>query len=698
MKNKKKLICIVALAIVLCISAGCIFYGFYSGAIPNAIQHLVKKDVQEEAEESSEPEQEILEEISIEEPIVETDKEEIVEEPEIAQPDALINDEITVSDTYCIAGDEALFYTYSENTSEYTWEYYNKKTAQWDSVSSLEDIQITQELDEYYRSVSILNVPAKAEYDGMLFRCITGQEESEENIPDGTLYVIEQFDKLTIPEEYKAGAKELLYTSEIPVTLTYQDNDSMEIKGLQGLYFCYEVSSTEDISKDLNEITQTVTTVSKEERSYMTMPGDNPITIRYREGGVTLDSDINIIGSDEQPPVIESYEFSEYEVATADTSEGVEITVNIRATDNCTEASRLLYCFALDKEKAPGKDEFTQNSTVSIHTNKNGMYALYVMDEAGNVAKETAELIVVDGKAPEITSISLEYPDMNKWYESNIIHVSAEDKTGVSYQYSCNGTDSGYIRDDFYTVTSNGTWSVTVKDAAGNVTSKDIEITNIDHKPPTILNVAQNSNITRDISSSLDYSKLIIGYDEYGNPIYATDGKDGLNGSDGKTSEQTTTPTVVNGKDGIDGKDGKDGKDGADGKSITGAPGEDGKDGSSVFIRYSENANGANMTVKPTANTKYIGTYTGTQASTNPAQYSWSKYTGEDGDSVFVMYSASPTGENMTKTPTNTTKYMGTYTGKSASTNPADYTWAKYKDSSMVYSEEDNTLYIITED
>lgn len=695
MKDKKKLICILALALVLFISAGCIFYGFYSGAIPNAIHRLVKKDVPEEIEETSEPEQEIPEEIPIEEPIVETDKEEIVEEPEITQPDALLNDEITISDTYCIAGDEASFYTYSDDAGEYTWEYYNKKTARWDSVSSLKDIQTTQELDEYYRNVSILNVPAKEDYDGMSFRCVTGQQDPEGSIPDGTLYVIEPFDKLTIPEEYQAGAKELLYTSEIPVTLTYQDNESMEVKGLQGLYFCYEVSSTEDITKDLNEITQTVTTVSKEERSYMTMPGDNPITIRYREGGATQDSDINIIGSDEQAPVIESYEFSEYEVAAADTSEGVEITANIRARDNCTEASRLLYCFALEKEENPGKDEFTQNSSVSIHTNTNGMYAIYVMDEAGNVAKETTELIVVDGKAPKITSVSLEYPDMNIWHESNIIHVSAEDKTDISYQYSCNGTDSGYIRDDFYTVTSNGTWTVTVKDAAGNVTSKEVEITNIDHKPPTILNVAQNSNITRGMSGSLDYSKLIIGYDENGNPIYATDGKDGLNGSDGKTSEQTAqtaTPTVVNGKDGIDGKDG------VDGKSITGAPGEDGKDGSSVFIRYSENANGANMTVKPTANTKYIGTYSGTKASTNPAQYSWSKYTGEDGNSVFIMYSESPTGENMTETPTSSTKYMGTYTGKSASTNPADYTWAKYKDSSMVYSEEDNTLYIITGD
>lgn len=696
MKNRKKL-CIIASILILCIAAGCIIYGFYSGAIPNVIRRIQNKDEQEITQVLPKPEK--TEETIKPEQAAESN--EIVEDTKVTEQDPLLDDPITITDTYCIEGDEAAFYAYEADADQYIWEYYNKKTAQWDSVSELPDAGITKEQDEYYREVSVLSIPAKVEYDGVAFRCSNENQTPEEEIDEGVLYVIQPFDELTVPEEYSASAKELLYTNEIPVTITYKDRDSMEIKGLQGLYFCYEVSSTEDITKDLNEITKTVTTISKEERSYMTMPGDNPIMLRYRSGSNTSDYDINIIGVDKTAPIIESYEVSEYEVLSNDTAEGVEITVDIRAEDNCTETFALMYCFELEGESNPEKDHFIQDSSITISTNTNGMYAIYVMDEAGNIAKETTELIIVDTKAPVITSVSLEYPDMNKWYESNIIHVVAEDKTTLSYQYTCNGMDSGYIRDDFYTITENGMWTVTVKDAAGNVTSKDIEITNIDRKPPTILNISQNHN-NQGTVGNLDYSSLIIGYDEDGNPIYASDilngteettvingidGKDGADGKDGIDGKDG-----VNGKDGIDGRDGRDGKDGTDGASITGAKGDTGNNGNSVFIRYSAYENGADMTESPTASTKYIGTYTGTKASTNPSQYSWSKYAGDDGNSVFIRYSADADGSEMTEKPTALSKYMGTYVGKTASVKASDYNWTRYSDATISYS--DGTLYI----
>lgn len=692
MKNKKKLLCMIASALIFCIFIGFIIYGFYSGTIPNTIRRIRKEDKQESEVELLPNEEK---EASGSETIPEQEENDV--ETDIIQPDALLDDAITVTDTYCIEGDEAVFYAYEANTSQYTWEYYNKKTAQWDQTSLLEDVLITKEFDEYYREVSIMKIPAKKEYDGMVFRCNTRNQGEQEEIPEGVLYVIQPFSELTVPEEYQAGAKELLYTSQIPVTLIYEDGTSREIIGLQGLYFCYEVSSTEDISKDLNEITKTVTTVSKEERSYMTMPGDNQIMVRYRNGNDTKDYDINIIGVDETVPVIESYEISEYEVLSKDNADGTEITVDIRATDNCTETSALLYCFALDGEQSPTSDEFVESSNITIQTNTNGMYAVYVMDEAGNIAKETTELIIVDSKAPEIVSVSLEYPDMNQWKESNVIHVEAEDKTDLLYQYTCKGTDSGYIRDNFYTVLSNGTWTISVKDAAGNVATEEVEITNIDHKPPTILNILQKNN-NQGMTGNLNYSSLIIGYDKDGNPIYASDGINGLNGT---SADQNQKPTVINGidgKDGVNGKDGidgRDGKDGADGASIIGAKGakgDTGNSGNSVFIRYSAYENGANMTENPTASTKYIGTYTGTKASTNPTQYSWSKYTGDDGNSVFIRYSANADGSGMTEKPTATSKYMGTYIGKTASAKASDYTWTRYSDATISYS--DGTLYI----
>lgn len=103
----------------------------------------------------------------------------------------------------------------------------------------------------------------------------------------------------------------------------------------------------------------------------------------------------------------------------------------------------------------------------------------------------------------------------------------------------------------------------------------------------------------------------------------------------------TSTSSGKSGTNGRDGSDGRDGKDGKDGQN-----GIDGKDGAA----------------------------------------------GKDGQSIFIMYSATSSGENMTKTPNNDSKYMGTYTGTSESSNPSDYTWTRYSDATITYS--DGTVYI----
>ncbi len=109
-------------------------------------------------------------------------------------------------------------------------------------------------------------------------------------------------------------------------------------------------------------------------------------------------------------------------------------------------------------------------------------------------------------------------------------------------------------------------------------------------------------------------------------------GANGVNGSNGTSAQAYDGKNGQGGRNGTDGKDGQDGKDGKDGKA------------------------------------------------------------GRDGDSIYIMYAETATGENMTKTPTSTTKYMGTYVGQIESANAADYTWTRYSDATISYS--DGTLYI----
>ena len=60
-------------------------------------------------------------------------------------------------------------------------------------------------------------------------------------------------------------------------------------------------------------------------------------------------------------------------------------------------------------------------------------------------------------------------------------------------------------------------------------------------------------------------------------------------------------------------------------------------DGTSTYthIRYSANSNGSNFVASPTSDTKYIGVYTGTSATapTSASSYTWSKYVGDTGKS-----------------------------------------------------------------
>lgn len=681
--KKKNFIILAAVVILVLASGGSIIYAFASGAFSDFIDKHLESEEEIVLEKSEDKATDIvLPEISPEPSAtpINTPK------PEEVIPDLLLEDSVKVSDVYAIEGSTAVFYAFDASTEFYQWEYYSKKTASWFSVDALEDeaIHITGEMDEFHRNISELRVPAKKEYDGMEFRCVTNTDSTS-----GKMHLIKEPYEIKIPEELKTSAGKLLYTDNIPIDITYANEEQETIKGLQGLYFSYEVRSSEAETKDLNEITKTVTTVTAEKRSFVPDLGENHITLRYRRNDKTVeDYDINIWGLDEEAPVISSYDLGNYNISKEDLKEPIEISIDITADDNYSDS--LLYYCAEASDEIPAKELFLPDSSLTLSAQHNGSYTVYVMDEAENISKESFELIIVDTKLPEIISVSLAYPDMSSWFETNTITVEAEDGTALQYNFSHNGMDSGYSTQNSYAVTTNGIWTASVKDAAGNISSRDIEIKNIDSTAPTILNI--------DTSQKKYNKNFIIGYDEFGNPIYGSD-------TDSNRTEEIVTvpgpagspgPVGAPGKNGINGRDGKDGKNGKDGQD--GEAGKNGKDGNNVFVRYSASANGANMTTSPTSDTKFIGTYTGKTAATNPSQYAWSQYIGkdgQDGNSVFIRYSAEPNGANMTATPDSKTKYMGTFSGKAASENPSDYTWSQYKDSSMSYSEEDNTLYII---
>lgn len=137
------------------------------------------------------------------------------------------------------------------------------------------------------------------------------------------------------------------------------------------------------------------------------------------------------------------------------------------------------------------------------------------------------------------------------------------------------------------------------------------------------------------------------------------------------------------------GDKGENGKDGVDGKTpVKGVDYFDGKS-SYLWIRYASDVNGNNMTSTPSATTKYIGT-TSTQTSTAPTNvksYKWSKYVGDNGINgengyIHIAYANSSDGTVGFDTTVGTNKmYIGQYTdhNEKDSTNPSDYTWSLIK-------------------
>ena len=152
-----------------------------------------------------------------------------------------------------------------------------------------------------------------------------------------------------------------------------------------------------------------------------------------------------------------------------------------------------------------------------------------------------------------------------------------------------------------------------------------------------------------------------------------------------------------------------------------------GKDGQTLYtwIKYSDNEDGSNMYDTPSDNTLYIGIATNKESETessNPSDYTWSKFRGVDGNSYYtwIRYADDKDGNGISDNPTDKL-YIGFAYNKSSnieSNNPSDYmwslikgtdgidgkdgtpyyTWIKYSDnengSDMYDTPNDNTKYI----
>lgn len=157
------------------------------------------------------------------------------------------------------------------------------------------------------------------------------------------------------------------------------------------------------------------------------------------------------------------------------------------------------------------------------------------------------------------------------------------------------------------------------------------------------------------------------------------------------TTATATLPNVRDGERGLQGLQGKDGRDGINGKDGT---------SSYTHIAYATDNKGGNFSQSPEG-CDYIGMYVDSNQtdSTNPNDYQWTKFVGEDGRNgsdgtpgkpgkdgrtpyLHIAYANSPDGkQGFSVTESSGRDYIGQYTDytQSDSSDHSRYTWSRIK-------------------
>ncbi|MBO4678054.1 MAG: hypothetical protein J5626_00130, partial [Lachnospiraceae bacterium] len=160
-------------------------------------------------------------------------------------------------------------------------------------------------------------------------------------------------------------------------------------------------------------------------------------------------------------------------VSPAPTNGSVTLKINI--SDTTSE-------FAL--ADAPFNFGAGNTSDSSFEVTENGTYSASVTDAKGRTVTVSCTVSCIDKANPVIDSIS---KSTEKWTESGLtVTVEAHDEgLGLSdAAFSFNGGEFG--SSNSFKVTSNGTVSVRVRDAAGNVSEGSINIANIGRDPKVV--------------------------------------------------------------------------------------------------------------------------------------------------------------------------------------------------------------------
>jgi len=165
------------------------------------------------------------------------------------------------------------------------------------------------------------------------------------------------------------------------------------------------------------------------------------------------------------------------------------ISGNISITATATDASS-----GVKRIKLPD-GTYVNNSSATFTATTNGTYNFEVEDNAGNKTTKAITLSTIDKITPDVVIVS--DPAQEAWTNGSVtLKITASDGgSGVS-NIKLPNNNLVYADLTNYVVNSNGTYTFTVTDKAGNTTTKSFVVNNIDNVAPTKPIISNNQSWT----------------------------------------------------------------------------------------------------------------------------------------------------------------------------------------------------------
>lgn len=188
-----------------------------------------------------------------------------------------------------------------------------------------------------------------------------------------------------------------------------------------------------------------------------------------------------------------------YTISTTDWAKQKTLTITYPSGEGYT------YLYSLDK----GKTWESANQNQQLVFTENGIVVAKVSDGTNTIVASSYNVNKIDSVGPEIASID---GNTSKWEISKILTVNATDSlSGLNATaYSING--SAWQASNTFKVTENGTYTIRVRDKAGNESSMEIVVYRVDNEKPVITVEGHTTDYTKEINptSSFNIPEAIV--------------------------------------------------------------------------------------------------------------------------------------------------------------------------------------------